>query len=72
MKHICTVDFEEYTFGISVDQSIDFPGFYRLVCDSVLHDEDPEIADGFETPEEAVKAIDTLYSMYPVNWEIDE
>ena len=68
MKHICTVDFEEYTFGISVDQSIDCPGFYRLVCDDAREDEDPEIADGFETPEEAINAIDTLYSNYPIEW----
>ena len=67
MKHICTVEFEDYSFGISVDKSINYPGMYRLVSELVLHDEDPEIEDGFETPEEAINAIDILYSMYPVN-----
>lgn len=68
MKHICTVEFEHYTFGISVDKSIDNPGMYRLVCD----EDGQEIEDAFETEEEAINAIDILYSIYPVNWEIDE
>ena len=71
MKHICTVEFEDYTFGVSVDYSIDCPGFYRLVCDDPRADEDPEIADGYETPEEAINAIGILYSAYPIEWEYE-
>ena len=71
MKHICIVEFEDYTFGVSVDLSIDCPGFYRLVCEDTRADEYPEIADGYETPEEAINDIYILYSGYPIEWEYE-
>ena len=67
MKHICAVEFENYTFGVSIDKSIDTPGMFRLVCD----EDGQEIYDGCETEKEAIEAIYSLYAYYPIEWEYE-
>lgn len=62
MKHICNAISNGIEFGIAVDNSIDNPGMFRLV-DETDGNQLPA-ADMFETEEEAIEAI---YTMYPDN-----
>lgn len=61
MKHLCNAIFNKREFGISLDDSKDWPnGYYRLVDES----DGCELGDGYESEEEA---IDALFAMYPDN-----
>lgn len=57
MKHICNAKFDGYEFGIAIDESIDNPGMFRLM-DEV---DGSEIEDMFESEQDAINAIYTLY-----------
>ena len=58
MKHICNVNCFGHKFGITIDESIDNPGMYRLIRE----DNGDEIEDMIETEE---KAIRTICNKYP-------
>ena len=60
MKHICNVNCFGHKFGITIDESIDNPGMYRLIRE----DNGDEIEDMIETEE---KAIRTICNKYPDN-----
>lgn len=60
MRHICNAIFNGEEFRIAIDNSIDIPGMFRLVDET----DGSELHDMFETEEEA---IDAIYTMYPDN-----